>query len=81
MVSLGVSEDKAQSLNGAFGLPCIKVCVEHHAMTVRTKDRGRLYQQYRYWPQLLCMKGDENQVENSTNELPRNLYSYIENVR
>ena len=41
----------------------------------RTKDGGRLYQQYRYWAQLLCMKGDENQVENATNELPRNLYS------
>ena len=42
--------------------------------TVRTKDGGRLYQQYRYRAQLLCMKGDGNQVETSTNELPRNLY-------
>ena len=30
--------------------------------TVRTKDGGRLYRQYRYRAQLLCMKGDENQV-------------------
>ena len=44
-------------------------------VVVRTKDGGRLYQQYHYWAQLLCMKGDGNQVENSTNELPRKLYS------
>ena len=37
-------------------------------------ENGRLYRQYRYRAQLLCMKGDETQVENSTNELPRNLY-------
>ena len=50
--------------------------------SVRTKDGGRLYRQYRYRAQLLCMKGNENQVgggrnqvENSTNQLPRNLYS------
>ena len=43
--------------------------------TVRTKDGGRLYPQYRYRAQPLCMKGDENQVENSATELPRNLYS------
>ena len=49
--------------------------------SVRTKDGGRLYQQYHYWAQLLCMKGDENQVENSTNELPRDCTAYIESVR
>ena len=42
---------------------------------VRTKDGGGLYWQYHYQVQLLCMKGDENQVKNSTIKLPRNLYS------
>ena len=45
----------------------------NHAACVRTKDGGRLYQLYHYWAQLLCMKGDENQVDNSTRELATNM--------
>ena len=43
-------------------LPRLIVDRSRVRVPVRTKDGGRLYRQYRYRAQLLCMKGNENQV-------------------
>ena len=55
-------------MNWEVQKPKVQSCERKH--NVRTNDGGRFYLQCRYRAQLLCMKGHENQVENSTNELP-----------